>query len=175
MKIMAKDDFGFVVTCTEGVVGMSAATGDSVLTTWHDRAENTTGGGRNIFLPGEFEIGNILLKGVSSSEKNTIYKVTSADGTICHFGQLTAVPNAAMLEEVGENIAVAIIAVGKDFDAKKVDELIDKISPAVALICGDGALMPTVQAESGATKHEGEFAFSKAQLTADNTLVHFLV
>ena len=154
MKITATGGHGFHIKTKPGELGLS--TGGALFATSHDGTAHPTEG-RALTMPGEYELSQILIKGVKIGT-TTAFKLTVEDMTIVHFGDLKAMPKAAELEEIGENITAVFVAVSPSFDAKKVDELIDKITPPIAIVGGEASLFASVVTECGA-KLQGDSAF----------------
>ncbi len=86
----------------------------------HSHAEGVTGEHRVISRPGEYEIGGVLIIGVSTFHdaengsrlgKNTVFAIEVDDITICHLGDLGNPLSSNQIEEIG-NIDVLLVPVG---------------------------------------------------------------
>ncbi len=86
----------------------------------HSHAEGVTGEHRVISSPGEYEIGGVLIIGVSTFHdaengsrlgKNTVFAIEVDDITICHLGDLGNPLSSNQIEEIG-NIDVLLVPVG---------------------------------------------------------------
>jgi len=130
---------------------------------------------RIIHLPGEFEISEVLMKGFQSHPGNTIYKVIMNEITFAHFGTLVEIPKAKLFEQLGENIDVAFVNLSEKMDAKKLKDLIDTISPRIAIVGGDVSMLPKFMEVSGAkTAETNPMEVTKSMLPSDNTDIYVL-
>lgn len=93
--------------------------------------------------PGEFEVKNIFIQGISSfhdkssgAERglNTIFVIEAEDIRICHLGDLGEKLSDKVIEQLG-HIDILMVPVGGVYtiDAKEADELVDRIEPAIVL------------------------------------------
>ncbi len=127
-------------------------------------------------LPGEFEIAGALINGLYTDDnQNVVYRVVLEEVRMAHFGMLSEVPSAEALEELGENIDVAMINLSEAFDEKKAKELIEKIEPRMVLLGGDQAFFPKMVESMGAKNvEENPIKISKSALSDDRTEVVIL-
>jgi L-ascorbate metabolism protein UlaG (beta-lactamase superfamily) len=110
----------------------------------HPGHNNTDGVGNSpkvISIPGEYEIADIFIIGVSTfhdSEqgrrrgKNTIYLIGMDEIKLCHLGDLGHVLSPQQVEELG-NVEVLLIPVGSisTLDAKAASEVVRLLSPRI--------------------------------------------
>lgn len=95
---------------------------------------------KSLFLPGEYEISNVLVKSiVQKIGDNILFKVVMEDLSIVHCGEMESIPDKTFLEELGEDIDVLLICISEKFPAKKVKEFLETIEPRVAFIGGDSS------------------------------------
>ena len=122
-----------------------------------------------LYLPGEYEIAGILVRGLYTDNRaNVVFKVTTDDIALAHFGNIADVPEGAFFEELGENVSVAIIQVSEGFDAKKAKALLDKVGPRYVLVSGDEGQYKELIDSVGAKKaEEDKLSVSKSALAED--------
>jgi L-ascorbate metabolism protein UlaG (beta-lactamase superfamily) len=126
-------------------------------------------------LPGEFEISNVLIRGVASRPENTVYKVVIEDLVIAHFGNLAETPVGKFFEILGENVDIALISVSEKFPVKKIKEILEDVDPRMVIFGGDPLFFPQITAELGAqTAEENPFNVSRSQLSEEKTDYFFL-
>lgn len=130
---------------------------------------------REFSLPGEFEISEILIKGFQRRPGNSIYKLVFDEIVYAHFGDLDETPKAKFLDMLGENIDVAFVNLSEKLDAKKAKDLIETLSPRMAIIGGDTTQLPKFLEITGAKTAESNPAtITKASLPVDNTAIIIL-
>lgn len=109
----------------------------------HNNAESLRGAPFIIRNPGEYEIKNVFIRGISSfhdkkqgSERgiNTIYLIDIEDTRVCHLGDLGEILSDKIIEQLGQ-IDILMVPVGGIYtiDGVEADELVDKIEPAIVL------------------------------------------
>ena len=109
----------------------------------HSYTKSIGGGPRIISRPGEYEIGGVLIIGISTFHdaengalqgKNTVYAIEVDDVTICHLGDLGSPLSASQIEELG-NIDVMLVPVGGSttIAASQAAALIRSIEPKIVI------------------------------------------
>lgn len=109
----------------------------------HSYAEGIGGEPRLIYRPGEYEIGGVLIIGVSTFHdaengaklgKNTVYAIEVDDITICHLGDLGNPLSSNQIEEIG-NIDVLLIPVGgvNTISAPQAASLVRAMEPKLVI------------------------------------------
>jgi len=105
----------------------------------HSYVQGVTGEPRLVTGPGEYEIGGVLIIGVStfhdnqrgkSRGRNTVYLVEIDEVSICHLGDLGHVLTADQLEEIGD-VDVLLLPVGgvSTIDAPIAAEVVRQLEP----------------------------------------------
>ncbi len=126
-------------------------------------------------LPGEFEISNVLIRGIASRLENTVYKVVMEDMAIAHFGSLAETPNSKFFETLGENVDIALINISETFPLKKIKEVLEDVDPRMVIFGGNPQFFPQITEEFGAqTAESNPFSVSRSQLSEDKTDYLFL-
>ena len=88
--------------------------------------------------PGEYEIKEVYIKGISSEQNNVIYVIESEDITVCHLGHIQQKElNSEQLEKIGE-IDILIIPIGNEklLDKRVITSLINQIEPKIVVPIG---------------------------------------
>jgi L-ascorbate metabolism protein UlaG (beta-lactamase superfamily) len=109
----------------------------------HSYTKSIGGGPRIISRPGEYEIGGVLIIGISTFHdaengalqgKNTVYAIEVDDVTICHLGDLGSPLSASQIEELG-NIDVLLVPVGgaTTIAASQAAALIRSMEPKIVI------------------------------------------
>jgi L-ascorbate metabolism protein UlaG (beta-lactamase superfamily) len=109
----------------------------------HSYLKVISGEPRMISRPGEYEIGGVLIIGISTFHdaengalhgKNTVFAIEVDDVTICHLGDLGHPLTAAQIEELG-NVDVMLVPVGGDttISASQAAALIRSIEPKIVI------------------------------------------
>ena len=101
-------------------------------------------GARPITGPGEFEIGGVFITGLAtgnggkkkkdSERANTLYLFDFDGLTVCHLGDLNAVPTQHQIEGLGA-VSVALVPVGGGggLNASQAAEVISLIEPSIVI------------------------------------------
>ncbi|NJP03670.1 hypothetical protein HC823_00020 [Candidatus Gracilibacteria bacterium] len=130
---------------------------------------------KTLLLPGEFEISNVLVRGISSRLENTVYKVVIEDMAIAHFGNLAETPTSKFFETLGENVDIALINVSENFPVKKIKEVLEDVDPRMVIFGGDPTFFPQITAEFGVqTTETNPYSISRSQLSEEKTDYFFL-
>jgi L-ascorbate metabolism protein UlaG (beta-lactamase superfamily) len=109
----------------------------------HSCLDMVSGQPKIIKSPGEYEISDILIIGITtyhdavkgqSRGKNTVYLMDIDGVTLCHAGDLGHVPNDEQLEEMG-NIDVLMLPVGgaSTINASMAAEVVRKVEPKIVI------------------------------------------
>ena len=109
----------------------------------HSYAEGIGGEPRVVTRPGEYEIGGVLIIGITSFHdanqgenlgKNNIYVMEIDEVSVCHLGDLGHVPTAGQVEEIG-NVDVLLLPVGgiSTIDASIATEVVRQLEPKVVV------------------------------------------
>ncbi len=109
----------------------------------HSYVQAVSGTPRHIFRPGEYEIGGVLIIGISSYHddengaalgKNNVYVIEVDDVTVCHLGDLGHPLSAGQIEELG-NIDVLLVPVGgtDTIGASQAAALVRSIEPKIVI------------------------------------------
>jgi L-ascorbate metabolism protein UlaG (beta-lactamase superfamily) len=109
----------------------------------HAYTETVQGNPRIIYRPGEYEIGGVLIIGISAFHdaengaalgKNNVFAIEIDDITICHLGDLGQPLSAKQIEEIG-NIDVLLIPVGgvTTITAAQAAALVRSIEPKIVV------------------------------------------
>jgi L-ascorbate metabolism protein UlaG (beta-lactamase superfamily) len=109
----------------------------------HSYTKGIGGGARIISRPGEYEIGGVLIIGISTFHdeengviqgKNTVYAIEIDDVTICHLGDLGHPLSASQVEELG-NVDVMLVPVGgaTTIAASQAAALIRSVEPKIVI------------------------------------------
>jgi L-ascorbate metabolism protein UlaG (beta-lactamase superfamily) len=109
----------------------------------HSYLQGVSGEPRQILRPGEYEVGGVLIIGLSAYHdaengkilgKNTVYAIEVDDVTICHLGDLGHPLSPAQIEELG-NVDVLLIPVGgvNTISASQAAALVRSIEPKIVI------------------------------------------
>ena len=130
---------------------------------------------KSLTLPGEFEISNVLVRGISSRLENTVYKVVFEDMAIAHFGNLAETPSSKFFETLGENVDIVLINISEKFPLKKIKDVLESVDPRMVIFGGDSQFFPQITEEFGAqTVEENPHTISRSQLSEEKTDYLFL-
>lgn len=127
-------------------------------------------------LPGEFEASGILVSAVpTDTHANTIFKFDMDDIVCAHLGTLKDLPLSKFYESLGENIDILFLPVSTDLKGKQAKEVIEKVAPRMAFICGDNSLFPETRESTGAKLlEENSMKVTRSQFSDDATEVFIL-
>lgn len=126
--------------------------------------------GKNLSLPGEFEINGVLISSFYSDEQNNVvFKTVTEDLALVHFGNLAIIPNAEFFEKMGENVDVIILEASDDFDAKLVKNLIEKLDPRMAIIGGDNSQFAKITELTNARTETEPLEVKRSELSDERT------
>jgi L-ascorbate metabolism protein UlaG (beta-lactamase superfamily) len=109
----------------------------------HSYLQGVSGEPRKIMGPGEYEIGGVLIIGLSSFHdaengkllgKNTVYAIEVDEVNICHLGDLGSPLSPAQVEELG-NVDVLLVPVGggTTITASQAAALVRSIEPKIVI------------------------------------------
>jgi L-ascorbate metabolism protein UlaG (beta-lactamase superfamily) len=109
----------------------------------HAHVQAITGEPRLIYRPGEYEIGGVLIIGISTFHdaengaalgKNNVYAIEVDDVTICHLGDLGHPLSSNQIEELG-NVDVLLVPVGggTTISASQAAALVRSIEPKIVI------------------------------------------
>jgi L-ascorbate metabolism protein UlaG (beta-lactamase superfamily) len=109
----------------------------------HSYVQAIDGDPKLIYRPGEYEIGGVLIIGISTFHdaengvalgKNTVYAIEVDDVTICHLGDLGHPLSANQIEEIG-NVDVLLVPVGggTTISASQAAALVRSIEPRIVI------------------------------------------
>jgi L-ascorbate metabolism protein UlaG (beta-lactamase superfamily) len=109
----------------------------------HSYLQGVSGQPRNIVAPGEYEVGGVLIIGLSAYHdadngktlgKNTVYAIEIDDVTICHLGDLGHPLSPSQIEELG-NVDVLLVPVGgvNTISASQAAALVRSIEPKIVI------------------------------------------
>jgi L-ascorbate metabolism protein UlaG (beta-lactamase superfamily) len=109
----------------------------------HGNATAISGNPKIIKGPGEYEIKNVFIKGISTFHdmeegkargRNTVYAITIDEVVICHLGDLGHVLTQAQAEELDE-IDVLLVPVGGTYtiDATQAAEVVSLLEPKIVI------------------------------------------
>lgn len=125
-------------------------------------------------LPGEFEVSGILAQGFYSDDTNNlVYKIVLEETGIVFFGNIKEVPKSDFFEQLGENTDIIILNLSEDFDDKKAKQLIQQVTPRLAVLGGDQKYFPALVENVNAKTAEDNPYTIKA-LSDENTEVIIL-
>ena len=109
----------------------------------HNNADNVKGA-RAITGPGEYEIGGAFITGVNTSPSkqeensepspNIAYVIDYDSASVCHLGDMNAIPSQTQIEALG-TVDVLLIPVGggKGLNAAQAAEIISLIEPSIVI------------------------------------------
>jgi L-ascorbate metabolism protein UlaG (beta-lactamase superfamily) len=109
----------------------------------HSYVQGVSGDPKQILGPGEYEVGGVLIIGLSSFHdteegktlgKNTVYAIEIDDVTICHLGDIGHPLSPAQIEELG-NVDVLLVPVGgvNTISASQAAALVRSIEPKIVI------------------------------------------
>jgi len=109
----------------------------------HSYVDAVVGEKRLVTRPGEYEIGGVLIIGISTyhdaengavSGKNTVFAIEVDDVTICHLGDLGHSLSSKQIEELG-NIDVLLVPVGggTTINATQAAAVVRSIEPKIVV------------------------------------------
>ncbi len=102
-------------------------------------------GARAITGPGEYEIGGAFITGVRTSAgepengaepppENTAYVIEYDSASVCHLGDLSAIPSQPQVEALGTvDVLLVPIGGGKGLNAAQAAEIISLIEPSIVV------------------------------------------
>lgn len=106
----------------------------------HNYVQGVAGDPMVIDGPGEYEIAGVRITGIASrsrdeqGHRNTVYVLEMDEMRICHLGEMSKVPQADLVEAVG-NLDVLFVPVGGrgTLDAAQATETISLLSPKIVV------------------------------------------
>lgn len=109
----------------------------------HNNAEVVGGQPKVIRRPGEYEVSDVLIIGITTFHdgeggkkrgKNTVYLMEIDDVAVCHLGDLGHVLNNEQIEEIG-NVDVLLLPVGgvSTINAPMAAEVVRQLEPRVVI------------------------------------------
>jgi L-ascorbate metabolism protein UlaG (beta-lactamase superfamily) len=109
----------------------------------HSYVQGVSGDPKQIMGPGEYEVGGVLIIGLSSFHdaeegktlgKNTVYAIEIDDVTVCHLGDIGHPLSPAQIEELG-NVDVLLVPVGgvNTISASQAAALVRSIEPKIVI------------------------------------------
>ena len=116
----------------------------------HNHLKAVKGNPYLINCPGEYEVGNVFITGISTLRRtkkiangeadldnivdNTMYLIDYGEITIAHLGDMTRVPTQTEVESLGQvNIALIPVGDGKCLNASKAAEVISLLEPNIVI------------------------------------------
>ena len=101
-------------------------------------------GARTIIGPGEYEIGGAFITGVNASSTksetdsetflNTAYVITYESASVCHLGDISAIPSQTQIEALGTvDVLLVPVGGGKSLNAAQAAEIISLIEPSIVV------------------------------------------
>lgn len=119
-----------------------------VVTISHDAPghsnSNNVKGARTITGPGEYEIGGAFITGVNTSSNkqeensetspNTAYVIDYDSASVCHLGDMNAIPSQTQIEALGTvDVLLVPVGGGKGLNAAQAAEIISLIEPSIVV------------------------------------------
>jgi L-ascorbate metabolism protein UlaG (beta-lactamase superfamily) len=105
----------------------------------HNYTNGVTGRRHAISGPGEYEIGNVFVTGISTVTKegetqNVLFLFDYGNVTIAHLGDMAKVPTQTQTEAL-EQVDVLLVPVGggKSLNAAKAAELVSMLQPSIVI------------------------------------------
>jgi len=105
----------------------------------HNYTNGVTGRRHAISGPGEYEIGNVFVTGISTVTKegetqNVLFLFDYGNVTIAHLGEMAKVPTQTQTEAL-EQVDVLLVPVGggKSLNAAKAAELVSMLQPSIVI------------------------------------------
>jgi L-ascorbate metabolism protein UlaG (beta-lactamase superfamily) len=109
----------------------------------HSFVADVAGSPRIISRPGEYEIANVFINGISTFHdaergehrgKNTVYLVQIEEVSICHLGDLGHVPTAEQIEQMSDtDILMVPVGGGATIGATAAVEIISLLQPKLVI------------------------------------------
>lgn len=106
----------------------------------HNNSEAVAGYGHALTGPGEYEIGGVFVKGVSTPRKdsndkrNIIYVIEYDKLTVAHLGDIDKVLTQTQIDALGEvNILLVPVGGGNTLNASQAAELVSMIEPNIVI------------------------------------------
>ena len=101
-------------------------------------------GARTITGPGEYEIGGAFITGVNTSSNkqegnsetspNIAYVIDYESATVCHLGDMNAIPSQTQIEALGTvDVLLVPVGGGKGLNAAQAAEIISLIEPSIVI------------------------------------------
>ncbi|MBT3349294.1 hypothetical protein HN954_04390 [bacterium] len=121
-------------------------------------------------FPGEFEISNILIRGIQPKSGNLVFKMVFDDVVFAHFSGVKIVSEKNILDDLGENVDVLLIALSESLDPKTAKKMIDELDPRMVIFGGDPQFFPEIRELTGAQiAEENPIEISRSKLPEDKT------
>ncbi len=109
----------------------------------HSNSDNVKGA-RTITGPGEYEIGGAFITGVDTSSNkqegdseitsNTAYVIDYDSASVCHLGDMNAIPSQTQIEALGTvDVLLVPVGGGKGLNAAQAAEIISLIEPSIVV------------------------------------------
>ena len=109
----------------------------------HNNADNVKGA-RAITGPGEYEIGGAFITGVNTSPNkqeensepspNIAYVIDYDSASVCHLGDMNAIPSQTQIEALGTvDVLLVPVGGGKGLNAAQAAEIISLIEPSIVI------------------------------------------
>jgi len=109
----------------------------------HNNSDNVKGA-RTITGPGEYEIGGAFITGVNTSSNkqegnsetspNIAYVIDYESATVCHLGDMNAIPSQTQIEALGTvDVLLVPVGGGKGLNAAQAAEIISLIEPSIVI------------------------------------------
>ena len=109
----------------------------------HSNSDNVKGA-RTISGPGEYEIGGAFITGVNTSSNkqeensetspNTAYVIDYDSASVCHLGDMNAIPSQTQIEALGTvDVLLVPVGGGKGLNAAQAAEIISLIEPSIVV------------------------------------------
>ena len=109
----------------------------------HSNSDNVKGA-RTITGPGEYEIGGAFITGVNTSSNkqeenpetspNTAYVIDYDSASVCHLGDMNAIPSQTQIEALGTvDVLLVPVGGGKGLNAAQAAEIISLIEPSIVV------------------------------------------
>ena len=109
----------------------------------HNNSDNVKGA-RTITGPGEYEIGGAFITGVNTSSNkqegdseitpNTAYVIDYDSASVCHLGDMNAIPSQTQIEALGTvDVLLVPVGGGKGLNAAQAAEIISLIEPSIVV------------------------------------------
>ena len=109
----------------------------------HSNSDNVKGA-RTITGPGEYEIGGAFITGVDTSSNkqeensepspNIAYVIDYDSASVCHLGDMNAIPSQTQIEALGTvDVLLVPVGGGKGLNAAQAAEIISLIEPSIVV------------------------------------------